>query len=116
MTHSYAAQRVDVVRVKNRHELLDSQPQLAPSGRHPPRPAAPRHALSEWWDSRPAGGGLGSGYRDVAVNLRVATVAAAALGLSGHVCEVQLLLEGFARVKSDDGHRLYVQWRNCRGE
>ena len=58
MTLSDAVQRVDVVRVKNRHELLDIQPQLAPSGRHPPRPAAPRHALSESWDSRPAGGGL----------------------------------------------------------
>ncbi len=52
----------------------------------------------------------------MAVNLRVVAGAAAELGLSGHVCEVQLLLEGFARVKSDDGHRLYVQWRNCRGE
>ena len=52
----------------------------------------------------------------MAVNLRVVAGKAAALGLSEHVCEVQLLLEGFARVKSEAGHRLYVEWRNYRGE
>ena len=40
------------------------------------------------------------------------------LASAGHACdsEVQLLAEGFARVKSDAGHARYVQWRNCRGE
>jgi hypothetical protein len=110
------AQRVDVVRVKNRNELLPATPPTTPS---PPgdRPLAPlRPAPHESRELKLASGGLGSGYRDVAVNLRVVAGAGVALGLSGHVCEVQLLLEGFARVKSDDGHRRYVEWRNFRGE
>ena len=39
------------------------------------------------------------GYRDVALNVRIASAAAAALGVDGHVCEVQLLLRPFAEIK-----------------
>jgi hypothetical protein len=109
------SQRVDVVRVKNRNELLPATPPTpSPPGGLPPAPRQP--ATPESWELKQASVGLGSGYRDVAVNLRVVAGAGMAPGLSGHICEVQLLLEGFARVKSDDGHRLYVEWRNFRGE
>ncbi len=57
-----------------------------------------------------------TGYRDVAVNLRVRTERARELSLSWHVAEVQLLLMSFMRIKSDQGHARYVQWRNMRGE
>ena len=40
-----------------------------------------------------------AGYRDVAVNLRVVGLGAAELGLDTHVCEVQLVLRGFADLK-----------------
>ena len=40
-----------------------------------------------------------AGYRDVLVNLRMQTPATAALGMAGHVCEVQLLLLPFAEIK-----------------
>ncbi len=57
-----------------------------------------------------------TGYRDVAVNLRVRTERARELALTWHVAEVQLLLLSFMRIKSDQGHMRYVQWRNMRGE
>jgi hypothetical protein len=41
-----------------------------------------------------------AGYRDVRVSLRVATAEAAALGVAGHVCELQLLLLPFAEIKA----------------
>ncbi len=40
-----------------------------------------------------------AGYRDVGLNLRVVTAEAALLGVDGHVCEVQLLLLPFAKIK-----------------
>jgi hypothetical protein len=49
-----------------------------------------------------AGGGAAAaagGYRDVALNLRVATAAARSLGVDGHVCEVQLVLQSFHALK-----------------
>mmetsp|Transcript_65526 Transcript_65526/g.175685 ORF Transcript_65526/g.175685 Transcript_65526/m.175685 type:complete len:166 (-) Transcript_65526:221-718(-) len=65
----------------------------------------------------PGDDGKGSaGYRDVAVNLCVVTEEARRLGVEGHVCEVLLLLESFARIKNDEGHQRYVQFRNLRGE
>ncbi len=125
-------QRVEVVRIKNRHEILPPPPPARGAAAAPPLheqlTAGGSWGLSStssWasWgtgqadDSAVDGGGGGvSGYRDVAVNLRVVRGAAAQRGLAAHVCEVQLLLEGFARVKSDDGHARYVEWRNCRGE
>jgi hypothetical protein len=39
------------------------------------------------------------GYRDVALNLRVATAAARSMGVDGHVCEVQLVLQSFHALK-----------------
>jgi hypothetical protein len=57
-----------------------------------------------------------TGYRDVAINLRVRSPQAMALSLHWHVAEVQLLLLPFLKVKSDHGHARYVEWRNIRGE
>jgi hypothetical protein len=37
------------------------------------------------------------------------------LGPASHVCELQLQLLDFARIKSDSGHRRYVAWRNAMG-
>jgi len=56
------------------------------------------------------------GYRDVAVNVVIVTEEAVQLGVSGHVCELQLILEGFSLLKSEDGHRRYVEYRNKRAE
>ena len=47
--------------------------------------------------------GASAGYRDVALNLRLAGPAARRLGLDMHVCELQLLLRSFAQLKVRDG-------------
>jgi hypothetical protein len=68
---------------------------------------------------RGSGGALeanATGYRDVAINLRVCTAQALGLSLHWHAAEVQLLLLPFLEVKSDQGHAHYVEWRNIRGE
>ena len=41
-----------------------------------------------------------AGYRDVCVNLRVINPTAVALGVELHMCEVQLILKGFAQLKT----------------
>ena len=51
-----------------------------------------------------------AGYRDVAIYLRFRR-----MGPTSHVCELQLQLLSFARIKSDYGHRRYVAWRNAMG-
>jgi len=55
------------------------------------------------------------GYRDVNLTLRVITEEASTLGLDMHLCEVQLLLVAFAEVKSDKGHKHYVEFRDAQG-
>ena len=57
-----------------------------------------------------------TGYRDVMVNIRVVSDRAKQLGLSWHICELQLLLLDYAKIKSELGHSRYIQWRNTRGE
>ena len=57
-----------------------------------------------------------TGYRDVAINLRICSTQSMGLSLHWHVAEVQLLLLPFLKVKSDQGHARYVEWRNIRGE
>ena len=59
---------------------------------------------------------ISAGYRDVAVNFRVASEETAKMGIETHVCEVQLILRRFYELKSDEGHKRYVQFRNFRGE
>lgn len=53
-----------------------------------------------------------AGYRDVLLNLRLLTPGTSSLLLDRHVCELQLLLQQFASLKSNEGHRRYVQFRN----
>eukprot|EP00285_Hemiselmis_virescens_P004899 CAMPEP_0173413846 /NCGR_PEP_ID=MMETSP1356-20130122/83005_1 /TAXON_ID=77927 ORGANISM="Hemiselmis virescens, Strain PCC157" /NCGR_SAMPLE_ID=MMETSP1356 /ASSEMBLY_ACC=CAM_ASM_000847 /LENGTH=234 /DNA_ID=CAMNT_0014375939 /DNA_START=67 /DNA_END=771 /DNA_ORIENTATION=+ len=55
------------------------------------------------------------GYRDVCINLSVVNKEAEFLGCELHICEIQLLLEEFAQIKTADGHKRYVQARNSRG-
>ena len=56
------------------------------------------------------------GYRDVNISLCIASAETARLGLDRHVCEVQLLLRCTAELKSDAGHRRYVECRNLRAD
>jgi hypothetical protein len=37
--------------------------------------------------------------RDVSLNLRIVTERTAALGIDGHICELQLILHSFAKLK-----------------
>ena len=53
-----------------------------------------KNRLSPRYDSAQS-----AGYRDVAVNLRIRTDETRWLGVAGHVCEVQLLLQPFADLK-----------------
>ena len=57
-----------------------------------------------------------TGYRDLALNLRVRSELARERRADWHVCEVRLMLIDFARLKRDEGHARYVQWRNSLGE
>lgn len=57
-----------------------------------------------------------AGYRDLLLNLRIETEMTMMVGVETHVCEVQLILRHFAELKSDEGHRNYVEFRNARGE
>jgi len=61
-------------------------------------------------------GNATAGYRDVLLNLRVCTKEAAMLGCDTHLCEVQLVLKSFGELKTAQGHRRYVQFRDLRGE
>lgn len=57
-----------------------------------------------------------AGYRDLALNLRINSQDTKDLGLNTHVCEVQLILRHMAEMKSDDGHKRYVEFRDARAE
>eukprot|EP00285_Hemiselmis_virescens_P009409 CAMPEP_0173379784 /NCGR_PEP_ID=MMETSP1356-20130122/2596_1 /TAXON_ID=77927 ORGANISM="Hemiselmis virescens, Strain PCC157" /NCGR_SAMPLE_ID=MMETSP1356 /ASSEMBLY_ACC=CAM_ASM_000847 /LENGTH=703 /DNA_ID=CAMNT_0014333185 /DNA_START=14 /DNA_END=2122 /DNA_ORIENTATION=+ len=57
---------------------------------------------------------LSAGYRDVCINLRIATEWTEHMGVSTHVCEVQLLLTRIAKNKTEQGHRRYVQQETAR--
>jgi hypothetical protein len=90
-------QAVVIERVKNRMR--------------PPEPGGPWACLGGG-----AAGDNATGYRDVAINLRIRSERARRLSLDWHVAEVQLLLLSFQAIKSDHGHTRYVTWRNLRGE
>ncbi len=57
-----------------------------------------------------------AGYRDVLLNLRMATAEARELGVDNLVCELQLHLLPFAVLKNDGGHERYVAFRNERAQ
>ena len=62
------------------------------------------------------------GYRDVLVNFRIVRSSVGCqsdaswikLGLSKHVCEVQLVPLEYFRGKTDFGHRRYISYRNMK--
>jgi hypothetical protein len=108
----FVAQDVTIVRVKNRMaQLLPHKACGQPSMEH-----RADEAGSEVQHAAASITAEATGYRDIAINLRVGTGQAVELGLDEHVAEVQLLLRDFADVKAEDGHARYIQWRNMRGE
>ena len=56
------------------------------------------------------------GYRDVLLNLRIRSNLTQRLGLDLHVCELQLILKRFMLLKTQEGHKRYVEFRNKRGQ
>ena len=56
-----------------------------------------------------------AGYRDVNLQLTFAEVEKSSV-YKGFVFELQIILQKFIDIKSDHGHRLYVQCRNLRGD
>jgi len=57
-----------------------------------------------------------AGYRDVMLNVSIATERTSRLMVANHLCEVQLVLIPIAKNKNEQGHARYREWRNCRGE
>eukprot|EP00960_Hanusia_phi_P046778 758034-Hanusia_phi.AAC.1 len=57
-----------------------------------------------------------AGYRDVAMNVKLHTCESQRLGLTGHVCEIQLVLKEVMMLKTVVGHKRYVVFRNVRCE
>ena len=57
-----------------------------------------------------------AGYRDVMLNLRLCTKAAAMLGCDTHLCELQLVLKSFGELKTAQGHQRYILYRDLRAE
>ena len=55
-------------------------------------------------------------YRDININMRIVTPLSKYLGVSGHVCELELILDDFMQHKTLDGHSRYVKFRNMRCE
>lgn len=56
------------------------------------------------------------GYRNVALSLVLVTDATIRLGVESHICELQFGLKEMEKVKSIDGHKRYVKWRNAISE
>lgn len=65
--------------------------------------------MSQHYNSRDS-----CGYRDVLINFSINTPLTRQLGLSAHVCEVQIILKRFMVHKSENGHKRYVDFRNTR--
>jgi hypothetical protein len=61
------------------------------------------------YDSR-----LTAGYRNVALLLVVVDARTLEDGCAEHIAELQIDLDSIAALKSDGGHRRYVEWRNMR--
>lgn len=98
-------QRVTVVRIKNRMEPLQHEDQQSTT-----------HLVANKPIRKDTSKTRITGYRDLSINLKLEGERSQELCLHAHVCEVQLILIEFARIKSNAGHEHYVNWRNCRGE
>mmetsp|Transcript_28826 Transcript_28826/g.45207 ORF Transcript_28826/g.45207 Transcript_28826/m.45207 type:complete len:575 (-) Transcript_28826:409-2133(-) len=60
-------------------------------------------------------GGEVTTFRDLHMNLRLHTQEAYTMGVQGHICELQLVPAQVFKVKSEGGHKNYIQYRNLRG-
>ena len=56
------------------------------------------------------------GYRNVNLNLQISTAESRDVCVDEHVCELQLELVPFAEIKSNQGHKRYIEYRNLRSE
>ena len=56
------------------------------------------------------------GYRDILVNCCIVSQTVRDMGMSEHVCEIQLILRSFMDTKTQQGHERYVRFRNMRCE
>ena len=59
---------------------------------------------------------LSGGYRDVQLAAVLDTPETRARGAHEHLFELQLHLRAFAALKSEGGHKAYVQCRNLKGQ
>jgi hypothetical protein len=70
-----------------------------------------KNRMSPSYDTRVSGG-----YRDVLLNVCIDSPLTRELGLFKHVCELQLILKPFVYIKTIEGHKRYVEFRNRRCE
>lgn len=70
-----------------------------------------KNRMDEAYDASVSGG-----YRDCSLNLRIVTPESRRCRTDLHVCEVQLVLKKIAMLKTSDGHKGYVLFRNTRGQ
>jgi len=56
-----------------------------------------------------------AGYRDVAINIAITPPDMSGV-IDTHICEVQLVLKSTSELKSGEGHKRYIEFRNLRGE
>jgi hypothetical protein len=56
------------------------------------------------------------GYRDIQLCVRLTNVEARERCVAGHLCEVQLHFADIMQLKSEGGHRNYIECRNLRGD
>lgn len=54
------------------------------------------------------------GYRDILANFCINTPLTCQMGLSAHVCELQIVLKRFMVHKTNNGHKRYRDFRNKR--
>eukprot|EP00960_Hanusia_phi_P015978 470913-Hanusia_phi.AAC.4 len=69
-----------------------------------------KNSLSTRFDSRKS-----AGYRHVALYFNILNKETVASQCCRHVCELQLVLSKFYNLKSNEGHRRYIQFRNLMG-
>ncbi|EKX30869.1 hypothetical protein GUITHDRAFT_122923 [Guillardia theta CCMP2712] len=70
-----------------------------------------KNSLSTKFDSSRS-----AGYRHVALYFNISNKETIASRCSRHVCELQLVLSKFYNLKSSEGHRRYICFRNLMGE
>eukprot|EP00286_Rhodomonas_abbreviata_P000424 CAMPEP_0181290084 /NCGR_PEP_ID=MMETSP1101-20121128/1229_1 /TAXON_ID=46948 /ORGANISM="Rhodomonas abbreviata, Strain Caron Lab Isolate" /LENGTH=666 /DNA_ID=CAMNT_0023394353 /DNA_START=122 /DNA_END=2118 /DNA_ORIENTATION=+ len=67
--------------------------------------------IKNWLDPE-YNGHMTAGFRAVIINFRCMTNQCKALAIETHVCELQLLLQDMDRIRDDEMHQRYIQFRN----